>query len=104
MADLDALKSAGAFLQERRNQYTPIVATIAELTRLLDDETWLAQLRLGTDEVRLIGYAPEAAALVGIVDRSPFFKTPRFVSPITKDPRLDLERFQMAVGLEAPKS
>ena len=104
MADLDALKNAGAFLQERRKRYTPTVATIAELTRLLDDDTWLAQLRLGTDEVRLIGYAPEAAALVGIVDRSPLFKTPRFVSPITKDPKFDLERFQMVFGFEAPNS
>jgi general secretion pathway protein L len=103
-AELGARRNAGTFLQARRMQYAPVVATVAELTRLLDDEIWLVQLRLNPDEVRLIGYAPEAAALVGIIDQSPYFKTPRFISPITKDPRLDLERFQMAFGFEAPKS
>jgi len=98
--ELDDLLQSRRSLRERKLNARSTVAILEELTRLLPDDAWIADLQIDGDEVRLTGYATAAASLIGLIDASPRFQTPRFLSPVTHDGRLAKERFSLAFELE----
>jgi len=98
--ELDALLETDRGLQRRKLEAPSSVRVLDEVTRLLPDEVWLTNMQLEGGEVRLTGYAPTAASLIGLLDASEHFRTPRFRSPVTQDARLAKERFTLTFELE----
>jgi general secretion pathway protein L len=72
---------------------------LAELTRLVPDQAYLAQLLLQDGEVQLHGSAATASDLIGLLDHSALFRAPQFRSPVTRDGRDGAERFHLSVEL-----
>lgn len=99
--ELDRLLATDRLLQQRKLEAPSGVAVMEELTRLLPDQTWIASLQINQREVRLTGYAPTAASLVGLLDGSEQFGTPSFQSPVTQDARSGKERFSLSFALES---
>ncbi len=99
--ELDRLSEIDRRLRLRKLQTAPRVVVLEELTRRLPDETWLASLQIDGRDVRLTGYAPVAASLIGLLDASEYFGTPSFQSPVTQDARSGKERFTLAFELES---
>lgn len=83
----------------------PLVSQIlAEVTRVVPDQAYLARLDWRDGTLQLEGYAEAAASLIGLLDRSPLFQTPQFRSPVTPDRRTGLERFHVSLELAAEES
>ncbi len=97
---IDRRYTAIAFLQDRKRETASAVAVIAWLTELLPDDTWLLQFNMSDHTVRVSGYAPNASALVGLIDGADRFASPRFVSPVTPVAGGNSERFDMSFIVE----
>lgn len=75
------------------------VEILDEVTRLLPDDTWLLQLRMEDGQIAMAGYSSEASALVAKLEDSALLSEVRFGSPVTLDPRLLLERFNLSATI-----
>ena len=82
-----------------RKQSVPKLRVLQEVTRLLPDDTWLYQVQIIDREVRIAGYAPNAATLVGVLEASPVFTNARFRAPVTKAGTAGLDRFELSVDI-----
>lgn len=93
--DLDRMASAGSFLVRRKGETPMVTAVLADLTRLLPDETWLFELHIKGRKVRARGYAPAASTVLELIENSPAFSNPGFSSPVTRVKGVDAERFDL---------
>lgn len=83
------------------NHDRQILAIIGNLTTLLPDTTWLAQLSLRRKDIRFAGFSTEDPSnLVIIIEASPDFSHVLLSGPVTRDSRLGQNRFEMALALE----
>lgn len=96
---LDLRAKAGSFLVRRKNEAPMMTAVLADLTRLMPDDTWLFELHVRGVEVRVRGYAPAASGVLELVERGPTFRNARFTSPVTRVPGIDAERFDLTFEL-----
>ena len=71
------------------------------MSALLPDESWLTELHLGRAGVELSGYAQDAAALIPLIERSPYFSEVKFRANLVRDPQLRMDRFQIGASLRA---
>lgn len=97
--EIERLKTASAFLAERRRTSVPVTAMLAELTRVMPDDTWLTQLSMTDDKLQLSGYSAAAASLIRQVTQSPAFRAPQFRSAVTQDAAVGRERFELVVSV-----
>jgi general secretion pathway protein L len=81
----------------------PLIVLLEALSALLPDESWLTELHLGRSGIELSGYAQDAAALIPLIERSPYFSDVKFRANLVRDPQLRLDRFQIAASLRAGK-
>jgi len=100
--ELDRRSGAASSLDALKRQTTPMVTLLAELSERLPDGVWLDQLRVAQGEVRLTGYAPNAAALIALLEASPLLAKVRFETDVTQDPQRRRERFQIVAMVERP--
>jgi general secretion pathway protein L len=98
-AQLDQLSQTGYFLLAEKSRRPMATEVLAELTRLVPDQAYLAQLLLQDGEVQLHGSAATASDLIGLLDHSALFRAPQFRSPVTRDGRDGAERFHLSVEL-----
>lgn len=89
----------GRFLIDRRLSTPAATALLAEVTDLLPDDTWLVQLRWQGEKLVLSGFSPAAAALIAGLEESPLLSDVRFGSPVTADPRVGHERFNISINV-----
>ena len=75
---------------------------LKELTLLLPKNAWLTRLRIFEAQVNIEGYAPSATLLIPKLEGSKFFKKVEFSAPTFKDPRQNMDRFQLKMDLKSP--
>ncbi len=98
--EVERLRKEGRFLTEEKRKTSSVLKILDELTRILPDSTWLFDLKINGGEIRIGGYSSAASQLIGLIDDSPLFQTPRFRASVTQDPRSGLERFNLSFALE----
>ncbi len=86
-------------LIERKRGTVPVVVMLDEMSRLLPDDTWLTELVIAGNELRVAGYASSATSLLGLLDQAENFSNAALRSPVTQDTRLNRERFSIAVQI-----
>lgn len=92
---------AGAnFLIDQRSQKPTTIEILRILTELLPDEVWLQRFELQELNVQIQGEAPNASALINMLEESPVFAQAAFRSPVTRNQENDKERFSIAAELE----
>lgn len=96
---LEQLTASGDFLATQKARRPMASLVLAEVTRVVPDQAYLDRLDWRDGMLQLQGFAEAAAALVGLLDRSPMFQSPQFRSPVTPDRRTNLERFHVAIEL-----
>jgi general secretion pathway protein L len=80
-----------------REKHDPlVVAVIAELTRILPDGTWLTEIEIDGNKVRIQGNSSSASDLIGRFDSSGSFANAQFDSPVVQDSALHADHFSMA--------
>ena len=96
---IEAQLATETALIRRRNRTPTISELLDEVTRLIPDDTWLTELRISGNEIQLVGLSPSASNLLRLVARSPRFRDAAFVSPVTRDARLDREQFTISAHI-----
>lgn len=99
---LEHLQDAKALLTERKRDTPPVTGTLDVLTRLLPDDVWLIQFSLSGNNAQAAGYAMAASALIGLIDGAEHFSAPRYLSAVTLDTTIGLERFNLAFTVGNP--
>ena len=90
------------FLIDRRTMIPSATVMLADVTDRLPDGTWLVQLRWQGDKLVMAGYSPSAAPLIAELEDSDILSEVRFGSPVTSDPRIGRERFNITAAVAAP--
>jgi len=93
---IDAAGQRSVFLA-RMKQRPMMLALIAETTRLVPEGSWLSELQVRDNEVRITGYSRSASSLIGLIDRSPMFTNAQFRSPLLQSG--EVERFEISFEL-----
>ena len=82
-------------LGQKRNRFA-VMDLLNEVTRLLPDDTWVLQFGRRGDQMTVSGYSVKPSSLIGILEDSRMFTQVRFSSPVTADPRVGKERFNIS--------
>jgi general secretion pathway protein L len=98
--DADSLSERIVMLRLRRAEGVRAVALWEELTRLLPETAWLADLRVENDVLWIDGYARSASELVGIIASSPMFSGVALSAPVVREEARASERFQIRMKIE----
>jgi general secretion pathway protein L len=92
---IDDASEAADFLQKHRAENGYKVEMMAELTRILPQDTYLDRLNLQADSVQMQGKSGNAQALIELVNASPMFENASFRGPTRLDPRSNKEIFDL---------
>ena len=91
-------KDMEAILTRRRN--TPFaVLAVEALSGALPNDTWLTELRIGENRVRISGVSRSVAGLVPLFEASPAFSEATFFAPTTRLPNAQGDRFHLETRL-----
>ena len=82
-------------------QSKPLSSNILkELTLVLPKNSWLTRVRVFESQVNIEGYSPSATSLIPKLEASPLFQKVEFSAPTFRDPRQNMDRFQIKMELE----
>ena len=73
---------------------------LKELTLVLPKNSWLTRVRIFESQVNIEGYSPSATLLISQLEASKLFKKVEFSAPTFRDPRQNMDRFQIKMELE----
>lgn len=82
-------------LAQKRDRFA-VMDLLNEVTRLLPDDTWVLQFGRRGEQMTVSGYSVKPSSLIGILEDSRMFTQVRFSSPVTADPRVGKERFNIS--------
>jgi len=75
---------------------------LKELTLLLPKNSWLTRLRISESQINLEGYSPSATSLIPRLEGSKLFQKVEFSAPTFRDPRQNMDRFQIKMEIKGP--
>jgi len=86
---------------ERRKFQTPSSVIVLEvLSQILPDHTYVTELRIEGDKLRVIGVTRDAPGLIRLIEQSPHFTRATFFAPTTRGPSDPGERFHIEAQIE----
>jgi general secretion pathway protein L len=94
----EMIKRSRFVVRQKRSRYT-VTELLNELTMLLPDNTWLLQFARKGDNLTVSGYSDKASALIALIEESEFLSKVSFRSPVTVDPRVGRERFNISASV-----
>ncbi|MGZ8995204.1 MAG: PilN domain-containing protein [Rhodospirillales bacterium] len=94
-AEMEQAIAQSNFIIDRKRNRPAFIDVLDELTTLLPDNTWLIRIRYYHGELQAFGNSPSASALVGVLEASQLLAEAQFRAPVTRDPRLGVERFHI---------
>lgn len=100
--EIDQLRVETEQLLSIKREAPALLAVLDELTKLLNDDTWLTHMNYADRHLQIQGQSPAASELIGILENSAFFNHVSFVSPLTQDKTTGRERFQISMDVGMP--
>lgn len=94
--ELDRLKTISA-VRTRAISEGSVVLTIADLTSLLPDDTFLTDIEIVGSRISLSGYSQASSSLIGVLQDSGLFSNVRFSSSVTKAVGHSGDRFSIVM-------
>ncbi|WP_261840867.1 PilN domain-containing protein [Aliamphritea ceti] len=91
--ELRILSQSRSFFSEKQQSTYSTLDFLKQLTEILPDHTWINQLQIDGQELRLQGESRQASTLIGMLDQSQLMTDVAFTSPVTLNPRTRKERF-----------
>jgi general secretion pathway protein L len=105
--NLDAATAALRSLERRKHEGPSAVIVLEQLSQVLPDHTYVTEMRIEGDKLRLIGITRDAPSLIGLIERTQHFSRATFFAPTTRSPNEAGERFHIEARIEpsfAPRS
>jgi general secretion pathway protein L len=87
-------------LERRKYQNPSSVIVLEVLSQILPDHTYVTELRIEGDKLRVIGVTRDAPGLIRLIEQSPNFTHATFFAPTTKGPSDPGERFHIEAQIE----
>jgi general secretion pathway protein L len=87
-------------LERRKYQSPSSVIVLEALSQILPDHTYVTELRIEGDKLRVIGVTRDAPGLIRLMEQSPNFTRATFFAPTTKGPSDPGERFHIEAQIE----
>jgi len=88
-----------SFLISKRNDNTPVIEIIDELTQLIPDDTWLTRFAITKGEIQLQGESNSASSMIHTIESSDNFTEARFRSPVTRNNLSKKDKFNLTAKL-----
>lgn len=99
-AQIEDASEAAGFMMKRRAETPPTVLVLAEVTRLLPDDTYLDRLRVWEGQVQMQGKSDNAQRLIELVNLSAMFDGAGFRGSTRLDGRTQKEIFDLTAQVE----
>ena len=80
----DPASAAERALAQRKNGSPSVVIAIEVLSKILPDHTYVTELRIEGDKLRLTGITHDAPGLIRLIERTRQFTQATFFAPITR--------------------
>ena len=106
-APLDSAAAAMRTLERRKVEAPAGVMVLETLSQILPDHTYVTELRIEGDKLRVVGLTRDAPSLIGLIEQSGRFTRATFFAPTTRAPSDPGERFHIEARIEpafAPRS
>jgi len=87
-------------LERRKYQTASSVIVLEVLSQILPDHTYVTELRIEGDRLRVIGVTRDAPGLIRLMEQSPNFTRATFFAPTTRAPTDPGERFHIEAQIE----
>jgi general secretion pathway protein L len=100
---IDAKIQDQQFLVAKKQRALTLTEILNVVTQLTPDDTWLSEMQVSGDEIHLVGVSASATQVLSLIDQSPSFRNAAFRSSITRDAKLNAERFDIGAHV-APRS
>ena len=95
---IDDASEAAGFLQSRKIQNGYKIEVLAELTRILPQDTFLDRLSMHAETTQMQGKSDNAQGLIELINDSPFFENASFRGPTRLDNRSRKEIFDLSAN------
>jgi len=100
--NVEQTRAAVKKLQGRLDPFTnkekrDLLLLLKELTQLIPEDSWLTQLDIEKDSIKVRGESENANALIAILENSPHIKEVAFSSPVVKRRGKDVFNIEMKV-------
>ncbi len=93
---VDDMAKRSRFVMSQKGDRFTVMELLNEVTRLLPDDTWVLQFGRRGKQMTVSGYSVKPSALIGILEDSEMLNQVKFSSPVTVDPRVGKERFNIS--------
>ena len=101
---LETSAAAANFLATHRAERPTMLEVLAELTRLIPDDTSLDKLAINEGKLVVVGQSRAAPALVALLQESPLLRDPALSGAVQADPRTGRDRFTLTAQVGAAPS
>ena len=96
---VDAMLAQSEFLVGLKSSTPSVTALLDEVTKRLPDNTWVIQFGRRGASLVVAGYSAKPSSLISLLEQSELFDEVRFSSPVTKDPRIGMDRFNISASI-----
>lgn len=100
---IESLVHESEFLADQKARAPTVVAVLNDLSKLLQDDTWLYQFELNGGKISIQGESPASSAVLKLVDASKSFRKAEMGSPITQNRQTNAERFNLSAEVVTGK-
>jgi len=94
-AGTDPAKELERALAMRKNETPSAVIVLEVLSQILPDHTYVTELRIEGDRLRLTGVTRDAPSLIRLIEQSRHFTRATFYAPTTRSPNDSGDRFHI---------
>jgi len=101
-SQIENATEAAGFLATRRSESPLAVEILADVTRILPDDTYLTRLVIGKANVQLQDQSGNAQQLIELVNDSDFMEAAAFRGSTRLDARTGLEIFEISADITKP--
>jgi general secretion pathway protein L len=96
----DPVTVAQRGLARRKNETPSSVIALEVLSQILPDNTYVTELRIEEDKLRLTGVSRDAPTLIRLIEQSQHFTRATFFAPTTRAPSDPGDRFNIEAHIE----
>jgi general secretion pathway protein L len=95
-----SLAAAQLNLEDRKQNIAPTVIILETLSRILPDDTYVTELRIEDNKLKLEGVTRNAPSLIKLLEQSGQFTRATFFGPTTRSPSDAVERFHIEAFIQ----